>query len=82
VRDREIIDSELLLITAVRRTIREHGGEPSSRQVDKLLDERLAHRGPGPARTRQSTHSGGAYAIAPHCRHVQLVWPPGHEHGW
>jgi hypothetical protein len=25
--------------------IREHGGEPSSRQVDELLDERLAHRG-------------------------------------
>jgi hypothetical protein len=24
--------------------IREHGGEPSSRQVDELLDERLAHR--------------------------------------
>jgi hypothetical protein len=23
----------------------EHGGEPSSRQVDELLDERLAHRG-------------------------------------
>jgi integrase/recombinase XerC len=25
----------------VRRSIREHGGEPSSRQVDELLDERL-----------------------------------------
>jgi len=24
----------------VRRSMREHGGEPSSRQVDKLLDER------------------------------------------
>jgi hypothetical protein len=22
-----------------------HGGEPSSRHVDELLDERLAHRG-------------------------------------
>jgi hypothetical protein len=28
---------------AVRRSIREHGGEPSSRQVDELLDERVAH---------------------------------------
>jgi hypothetical protein len=42
-RDIETIDSELRLIAAVRRSIREHGGEPSSRQVDELLDERLAH---------------------------------------
>jgi hypothetical protein len=40
-RDRETIDSELRLLAAVRRSIREHGGEPSSRQVDELLDERL-----------------------------------------
>ena len=39
------IDSELRLLAAVRRSIREHGGEPSSRQVDELLDECLAHRG-------------------------------------
>jgi len=32
------------LLAAVRRSIREHGGEPSSRQVDELLDERLGHR--------------------------------------
>jgi hypothetical protein len=44
-RDRETIDSELRLLAAVRRSIREHGGEPSSRQVDELLDERLTHRG-------------------------------------
>jgi hypothetical protein len=31
------------LLGAVRRSIREHGGEPSSRQVDELLDERLVH---------------------------------------
>ena len=43
-RDREVIDSELRLVAAVRRSIREHGGEPSSRQVDELLDERLTHR--------------------------------------
>jgi hypothetical protein len=30
-------------LAAVRRSIREHGGELSSRQVDELLDERLAH---------------------------------------
>jgi hypothetical protein len=43
VRDPDTIDSELRLITAVRRSIRDEGGEPSSRQVDELLDERLAH---------------------------------------
>jgi hypothetical protein len=40
-RDLDTIDSELRLPAAVRWSIREHGGEPSSRQVD----ERLAHRG-------------------------------------
>jgi hypothetical protein len=39
-RDPDVIDSELRLIAAVRRSIREHGGEPSSRLVDELLDER------------------------------------------
>jgi hypothetical protein len=38
-------NSELRLLAAVGWSIREHGGEPSSRQVDELLDERLAHRG-------------------------------------
>jgi hypothetical protein len=36
-RDRETIDAELRLVAALRRSIREHGGEPSSRQVDELL---------------------------------------------
>jgi hypothetical protein len=40
-RDIETIGSELRLVAAVRRSIRGHGGEPSSRQVDELLDERL-----------------------------------------
>jgi hypothetical protein len=39
-RDLETIDSELRLLAAVRWSIREHDGEPSSRQVDALLDER------------------------------------------
>ena len=39
-RDRDTIDAELRLLAAVRRSIREQGGEPSSRQVDELLDER------------------------------------------
>jgi hypothetical protein len=34
-------DSELRLLAAVRWSIREHGGEPSSHLVDELLDERL-----------------------------------------
>jgi hypothetical protein len=46
IRDFDTIDSELRLLAAVRRSIREHGGEPSSRQVDERLDERLAHRDP------------------------------------
>lgn len=43
-RDRETIDSELRRIASVRRSIREQGGQPSCRQADELLDERLAHR--------------------------------------
>jgi hypothetical protein len=39
-RDLDTVDSEPRLLAAVRRSIREHGGEPSSRQVDEL-DERL-----------------------------------------
>jgi hypothetical protein len=41
-RDWEIIDSEAAgpLLASVRRAIREHGGEPSSRHVGELLDER------------------------------------------
>jgi hypothetical protein len=45
VRDLETIDAELRLQAAVFRSIRAQGGEPSSRHVDELLDERLAHRG-------------------------------------
>jgi all-trans-retinol 13,14-reductase len=40
-RDLDTIRSELRLLAAVRRSIREHGIESSSRHVDKLLDERL-----------------------------------------
>lgn len=43
-RDRDTIDSELRRLAAVRRSLREHGGELSSRQIDELLDERLGHR--------------------------------------
>ncbi len=43
-RDRETIDSELRLIALRRQSIREQGGQPSSQQVDELLDERLAQR--------------------------------------
>ncbi len=42
-RDRETIDSELRRVAAELRSIRERGGEPSSQQVDALLDERLGH---------------------------------------
>jgi Protein of unknown function (DUF732) len=43
-RDRETIDSELRLLAAMRRSIRDQGGQPSCREADALLDERLGHR--------------------------------------
>lgn len=42
-RDRETIDSELRRIALGRQAIREQGRQPSSREVDELLDELLAH---------------------------------------
>ena len=42
-RDRETIDSELRRIALGRRSIREQGRQPSSREADELLDELLAH---------------------------------------
>lgn len=39
-RDREVIDSELRLLAAVRRVCREQGGVPSMSLVRALLDER------------------------------------------
>ncbi|EUA54494.1 hypothetical protein I553_1558 [Mycobacterium xenopi 4042] len=43
-RDRDTIDAELRRLAALRRSMREHGGELSSRRLDELLDERLGHR--------------------------------------
>ncbi|WP_375484764.1 DUF732 domain-containing protein [uncultured Mycobacterium sp.] len=43
-RDRETIDAELRRLAALRRSTGDHGGEPWSRQLDELLDERLGHR--------------------------------------
>ena len=42
-RDIDAIDRELSLLAAVRATVREGGGKPSTtmRAVDELLDERL-----------------------------------------
>lgn len=42
-RDHETIDAELRLIALRRQAILEQGGQPSSQQVDALLDERLGH---------------------------------------
>ncbi|OBB22132.1 hypothetical protein [Mycolicibacterium elephantis] len=40
-RNREVIDSELRLLAAVRRTVADEGGSaPDIRVVDELLDER------------------------------------------
>lgn len=46
-RDRETIDAELRRIALRRRSVREQGGQPSSREVDELLDELLACSGRG-----------------------------------
>lgn len=40
-RDLDVIDSELSLLAAVRESVREQGGRPSTVHVDELLDERL-----------------------------------------
>ena len=40
-RDVEVIDEELRLLAVVRRLVHEHGGRPTSKAVDELLDERL-----------------------------------------
>jgi len=58
-RDLETIDFELRLLAAVRWSIREHGGQPSSRHVDELLDRLAASASysPGPAGTRCSGSS-------------------------
>ena len=42
-RDRETIDSELRALADMRRSIRVQGGQPSCREADELLDERLGH---------------------------------------
>lgn len=55
VRDLDTIDSVPRLVAAVGRSIREHGGERSSRHVDALLDERLAHAVADLAGTRQQS---------------------------
>lgn len=47
-RDRETIDSELRRIALGRRSARERGGQPLSREVDELLDELLAHSAGAP----------------------------------
>ena len=42
-RDIETIDSELRLLLAIRRLVREEEGRtPSTRHIDQLLDERAA----------------------------------------
>jgi hypothetical protein len=43
-RDQEVSDSELRPPAAVRRSIREQGGEPSSHGLDELLINGVAQR--------------------------------------
>jgi hypothetical protein len=39
-RTRDDIDAELRLLVAVRQSVHEQDGDPPSRQIDELLDER------------------------------------------
>jgi hypothetical protein len=43
-RDRETIDSELRRLAEKHRSLREQGRQPSGKEFDDLLDERLGHR--------------------------------------
>lgn len=55
-RDLEVINSELRLLVAIRRMVREvEGRTPNARRIDQLLDERAAAEHQGPVTT------GGAY---------------------
>jgi hypothetical protein len=48
-RDIEVIDSELRLLLAIRRMVREEEGRPpSTAQIDALLEERAANVCSGP----------------------------------
>lgn len=40
VRDLDVIDRELRLLALVRAKTKESGGRPSTRVIDRLLDER------------------------------------------
>lgn len=71
-RDRESIDAELRRIALGRRSIREQGGQPSSREVDELLDELLAHS------------AGASIMDAPTARETAVVagtWSRGNATG-
>ncbi len=65
-RDRETIDSELRLLAAQRRAVRAHGGELSSHQLDRLLDERLGHPVEEPEATvfNEATKTGATRVVA------------------
>jgi hypothetical protein len=39
-RDLETVDSELRLLVAIRRMVREEEGTPNGRRIDQLFDER------------------------------------------
>jgi hypothetical protein len=62
-RDLETIDSELRLLAAVRRSIREHGGEPSSCQVDELSSGRRPPASRRPQRFGDSRLGGSVLAV-------------------
>ncbi|KLO46355.1 hypothetical protein ABW17_03335 [Mycobacterium nebraskense] len=71
-RDRETIDSELRRIALGRRSVREQGGQPSSREADELLDELLAYS------------AGAPFANAANTREPEVVadtWSRGAKTG-
>jgi hypothetical protein len=71
-RDRETIDSELRRIALGRRSIREQGRQPSSREADELLDELLAHSaGASPTNAAKASET----------EVVADTWSPGNKTG-
>ena len=79
-RDRETIDSELRRLAAMRRAIREQGGQPSSRQADELLDERLGHR-PEPSETEAVGGFQTEVVAYPRSRHETDAMTPYRHKG-
>jgi Protein of unknown function (DUF732) len=78
-RDRETIDSELRLLAAQRRSLRNRGDELTIRQLDALLDERLGHRPAAPPTEPVAARATKVVAATRLPRRTQHVTPHGRK---